>query len=206
MKILKFALGEFGVNSYIVKGEKESFIVDPGELNKEFLSAIPKNIKYIINTHAHFDHIEGNLKLKELTNAKILIHAFDKEMLTNPSLNLSIFVGKEIISPKPDIIIEKEEDYITIDDKKWKILNTPGHTEGMIILVNEEEKIIFSGDLIFEDSYGRTDLPTGDGKKMKNSLNQISKFSGEYLIYPGHGEQFFLKDFKNWINYFLKEI
>ncbi len=194
------------VNSYIVKGDNESFVVDPGSDDKNFISKIPPNLKYIFNTHGHYDHIAGNYIVKSNTDAKIIIHKEDAKMLSDSSLNLSNFIGGGFNSPKADILLEGEEGELFIDNEKWKFFHTPGHTEGLIILFNENRKVMFSGDFIFEDSIGRVDLPNGDGKKMKNSLEKIVDFPSDFLVYPGHGEPFYLKDFKNWISYFLREL
>ncbi len=204
MEILRFVLGDLMVNSYIVKGDKESFIIDPASDDKDFIKNIPANLKYIFNTHGHYDHIAGNSIVKSKTGAKLVIHKEDAKMLTDPSLNLSTFIANDFISPEADILLDEEDGKFVINGEEWKYLHTPGHTNGLTILFNEDRKIMFSGDLIFEDSIGRVDLPGGDGSKMKHSLAKIERFSSDFLVYPGHGEPFYLKDFKNWINYFLK--
>ncbi|MCX7821403.1 MAG: MBL fold metallo-hydrolase [Brevinematales bacterium] len=206
MEILRFVLGDLMVNTYIVRGENESFVIDPASDDEEFISKIPENLKYIFNTHGHYDHIAGNSIIKTKTDAKIIIHKEDAEMLVNPVLNFSSFMGIAFTSPKADILIEGEEGKLIFDNEEWKFLHMPGHTNGLVILFNENKKVMFSGDLIFEDSIGRVDLPNGNGDKMKCSLKKLERFSDDFLVYPGHGEPFYLKDFKNWINYFLKEL
>lgn len=203
MIVLSFPLGELQTNTYIVK-DKHSFIIDP---EKNIISIIntleEKNITYIINTHGHFDHISGNRVVKNLTNAKIIIHEKDKEMLNNPLLNLSYFIGEEITSPNPDIILKDEKGSIFPTDMNWEYINLPGHSEGSIVLLNRAERILFSGDIIFSNGIGRTDIPSGNIEKMKNSLEFITTLEDDFTVYPGHGECFKLREFKINYRYFI---
>ncbi len=206
MEILTFVLGDLFVNTYLILNGEKGLIIDPASSDKDFLDKIPEiGIEYIVNTHGHFDHIAGNLLIKERFNSKIIVHKEDSSMLTHPELNFSIFSGEKIISPPPDIILDEKKLKLTLCDIEWFILNTPGHTKGSIILINEKERLIFAGDLIFEDSIGRTDLPSGNFNEMIYSLKTVNELPDDYFVYPGHGNSFYLKDFKSWLKGFLNE-
>ncbi|MGC8764884.1 MAG: MBL fold metallo-hydrolase [Brevinematia bacterium] len=199
MKISTFVLGDIFVNTYVVSNGKKAFIIDPASSDSSFLDEISEfEIEYIINTHGHFDHIEGNSLVKERYNSKIIIHEMDAALLTNSFLNLSIFMGKKVISPPADIVLKGRENNICLCGINFRILNMPGHSKGSIILINEDEKVLFAGDLIFENSYGRVDFPGSSSEEMSHSLELIKQFPDDYTVYPGHGNTFCLKEFKRW--------
>jgi len=208
MQIFGYVLGELFTNTYVVLNDNNiGFIVDPATDDEKFLEEI-KDIKlpYIINTHGHFDHICGNGIVKNTKASKIIIHKNDAPMLTDPELNYSIFTTKRVTSPAADITLDSLEGVLNLNGINWKYVNLAGHSEGSIILVNEVEKIIFSGDLIFSNSIGRVDLPAGSSKKMKKSLQFIEKLPSDFMVYPGHGESFLLGDFKKILKYFIQEL
>ena len=209
LKIIRVELGPFDVNCYVLLCGNESIVIDPSISSLEIVQLMKDhNLRYIVNTHGHFDHIGGNTFLKNGTpSAKIVVHKKDAPMLTNPSLNLSLLFDNSVVSMPPDLIVDDDEDVtIHLCDESFKILFFPGHSDGGIALYNKAKNMLFSGDLIFSNSFGRTDLPGGSIKKMKKSLKKIMKFPDETAVYPGHEEPFRLADFKKNIAVLIEEL
>jgi glyoxylase-like metal-dependent hydrolase (beta-lactamase superfamily II) len=173
MEIKQLVVGPLLTNCYILISNKEAVVIDPGAGLKKILKEIEgKKLKYIILTHYHWDHILGALKLKEKTGAKILIHKGEKDF----------------IKFQPDQLLDGGEE-IRIGNEYLKIIHTPGHTKGSISILGKD--FIFTGDTIFEDGYGRTDLPGGSKKDLKESLEKLEKVIKKGTkIYPGHGPTF----------------
>ena len=183
-------VGELETNCYILRDENtnEGIIIDPGGDFKEIekvLEELYLEIKYIVLTHGHGDHIGVLAELKKKTCAQILIHKEDAEMLSDPVKNLSILSYTPISVPEADRLL-KDEDKIKIGKIELEVLHTPGHTQGSISLWTD--KIIFTGDLIFYGSVGRTDLPGGSYQKLLRSIqDKILDKEDDTIIYPGHG-------------------
>jgi len=175
MEIKQLIVGELDTNCYLLISEGELAVIDPGGDSDKILEEIQKSkakTKYIINTHCHPDHISGNEKIKKETAAEVLIH--EKE--------------KDFIAFQADRFL-KEGDKIKIGDIVLKVLNTPGHTRGSICLLGDN--FIFTGDTLFKEGYGRTDLPGGSQREMEDSLRKLSEIlKPGMIIYPGHGQAF----------------
>jgi hydroxyacylglutathione hydrolase len=190
MIIETLVVGELGTNCYILGEErtKEGVIIDPGgDLNliEKTLKRLNLEIKYIVLTHGHTDHIAVLSELKKMTQAQILIHQEDAEMLSEPEKNLSAFSFNFISAPKADRLL-KDKDKIKVGKMELEVLHTPGHTQGSISLF--VDKIIFTGDLIFFGSVGRTDLPGGSYKELLRSIQEkVLDKEDDTIIYPGHG-------------------
>lgn len=190
MKIIITPVGYIGTNCYIVYDEatKEGIVIDPGDEGDRILSTIEKlgvQVKAIINTHGHGDHIGGNGELKEKLQVPLMISEEDAPMLTDPAKNLSSFMGKNLNKPAADSYL-KEGTIITFGTSKLKVLRTPGHTKGSISLVGEG--VCFVGDTLFAGSIGRTDLPGGDYKEIIKSIKEkLLTLDEKVVVYPGHG-------------------
>jgi len=176
MKIKKIIVGPLATNCYLVASDKEVGIIDPGDEAEKILTKIKKaKAKYIILTHYHFDHLGAAEKIKEETGAKILIHQAEKNFINFP---IDQFI--------------KENDKIKIGSEFLKVIHSPGHTKGSLCLLGKNE--IFTGDLIFKNGYGRTDLAGGSSEDLRNSLKKLSCLLKERMtIFPGHGEKFKFK-------------
>ena len=182
-------LGGMDSNIYVVESE---VVVDTGtglhagHLKKAFslLGISPESIKRIVNTHAHFDHIGGNSLFK---NAKVLIHEKDAPVLEegNSRASCAVFFNSNLPKSRVDVRL-KDSDTIKAGGVKLKVLHTPGHTEGSICLLDARNKILFTGDTLFSDSYGRTDLIGGSAEEMKSSLKKLSALEIDKIL-PGHG-------------------
>jgi len=193
MEILVKPCGEFYTNCYIVD---KSIVIDPGIGAFEFVREHCDEVKAIINTHGHFDHIWDNKKVKEYFNAPIYIHKDDAFFLENDPF------GFNPPKVKPDFLLDEGE--FEIGGKKVLIRHFPGHTPGSITV--EFENDMFSGDFIFDGSIGRVDFPYSNPEEMKNSIKKFLKISYDKRILPGHGPtttikkaQKFLKEWLKWL-------
>ncbi len=193
MKIQALTVGPIMENCYILYDEKtlDGIIIDPGDDADKILQIVNRlklQIKYIVNTHGHADHIGANSELlAKLPTAKLAIHPDDAPMLTDTGLNLSNcgYMGREIISPPADILLH-EGDTVSFGNCHLKVIHTPGHTPGGICLVGEG--VVMSGDSLFAGSIGRTDLPGGSMTDLIQNLKaKILPLNPAYKVYPGHG-------------------
>jgi hydroxyacylglutathione hydrolase len=188
LKIL--TVGALETNCYILGDEKtkQGVVIDPGgdfEIIEEHLKKLKLEVKYIILTHGHVDHIGALARLKKATKAEILIHSKDSPMLYDPNQNLSIFSGDKIIATNADKTLE-EGDIIQCGGIQLEVLHTPGHTPGGISLVTD--KMIFTGDTLFCGSIGRTDFPGSSYQKLISSIkDKLLNKDDDFIIYPGHG-------------------
>lgn len=175
MQFNHLIVGPLLTNCYLIFSKDEAAVIDPAGGTKEILKEIENKkakLKYIILTHGHWDHTLSVPKIKEKTGAKILMHEDEKEFVK--------FEADELL---------KEEVKIKIGDIILKVIHTPGHTKGSICLL--DDNFIFTGDTIFKDGYGRTDLTGGSQDDLENSLKKLSKILKPGMkIYPGHGEIF----------------
>ena len=183
-------VGELVTNCYILGDEKtqEAVVIDPGgdfEIIEAHLKKLKLEVKYIILTHGHVDHIGALSQLKKATKAEILIHSKDSAMLYDPNQNLSIFSGDKITATKADRLLE-EGDIIQCSGIKLEVLHTPGHTPGGISLLTD--KMIFTGDALFCGSIGRTDFPDSSYQELISSIkDKLLSKDDDFIIYPGHG-------------------
>ncbi len=192
MFLKRLVVGELETNCYLIacKRTKKAVVIDPGgeeevDLVLNFLQENNFDLKYIINTHGHIDHIAGNNLLKTKTEALLLIHRLDADMLVDANKNFSSFMGKEICSPPADKLLE-EGDEISLGTLNLIVIHTPGHTPGGISLVLNS--IIFTGDTLFAGGIGRTDLPGGSYQDLIKSIKEKLLILGDdKIIYPGHG-------------------
>ncbi len=193
MNITTVPCGLLQANCYIVDGENDALIIDPGYLESDIMKFVYKNpgkCKYILLTHRHFDHLNGAVALKKLSEAKIVIHKddecglySDEDSLTNVCRG---FYGYADKSSRADLLIS-DGDVITTEDFNIKVIHTPGHTVGGVSF--DINGVLFSGDTLFKGTAGRTDFPGGSHEKLISSISKLgSLFTDETLVYPGHGE------------------
>lgn len=189
MEYRSFVIGDIMTNCYLVWYDKEAGVIDPGGPVSEVIDFIKQNqleLKWIVNTHGHADHIAGNAALKKEFGALILIHERDREMLLSPAANFSAFMGNGITSPDADKFL-KEGDLLSLGPEELRVIETPGHSPGGISLYTPG--LLFSGDALFLESIGRTDLPGGDHQQLLKSVREkLMVLSPETVVLPGHEE------------------
>lgn len=192
-------------NTYILidKLTNKASIIDPAYDGKYLLDVIEKEsitLDSVIVTHAHADHIGGISEIQEQLNVPIYIHELDEKGLNDDKINeqeiVKIKVGKIDTS---NIKTVKDKDIINIGGIQLEVIHTLGHTKGSIMLYSSKYNIIFSGDTLFSNTYGRTDLYWSDKQKMGDTLDKIFDRFDLVMIYPGHDEEFNLNDAKRKI-------
>jgi glyoxylase-like metal-dependent hydrolase (beta-lactamase superfamily II) len=190
MEISRLVVGALQVNCFIVADErtKDAIVIDPGDDAENILKLINDRglkVKYLINTHAHFDHVSANKALKEATGAELLLHEGDAPILATVSQNARMFGMTSPSSPPADRYV-KHGDVITAGDVSLKVLHTPGHSPGGICLLGEG--MVFTGDALFEGSIGRTDLPGGDLMTLIHAIRQhLMTLPDDTRVFCGHG-------------------
>jgi len=197
IKIETFVFNLFAVNTFVVWEEetKEAAVIDAGtsglaeeELLDDFISKNDLKIKYLINTHCHIDHSLGCSYVKEKYNPQFLVPEKDVPLLQNGKMQASAFGVDFKEPPKPDKFITEEEELL-LGKTKIKFLFTPGHTPGEYCIYFDEEKICITGDVLFKEGIGRTDLWGGDYNRLIRSIEtKLFTLPGDVTIYPGHGE------------------
>ncbi|MBW2544959.1 MAG: MBL fold metallo-hydrolase [Deltaproteobacteria bacterium] len=188
MFLKQIQVGHMAVFAYIV-GDKESgegLVIDPAADIERIKSEADSNditIKYIVNTHGHVDHISGNADMKDKTGADIIIHRDDADMLdSTPSMILRMFNAKP--SPPADITVQ-DGDLITVGKIGLKVIHTPGHSPGGMSLYTPG--YVFTGDTLFVEGLGRTDLPGGSWEIMHESImNKLLTLPDDTVVLPGH--------------------
>ncbi|MDR0222184.1 MAG: MBL fold metallo-hydrolase [Oscillospiraceae bacterium] len=190
MKIIKMILGIFETNTYIVGSNAgEAAVIDPAANAETILKGLEKeNLRLtdILLTHGHFDHTGAAAALKTATGAKISVHGSDAPMLTD--------LGKSFASMFPEAFAPCEEDFrlkdgdtVKIGELGFSVMHTPGHSAGSVMFICE--RIIFSGDTVFECSAGRTDGWSGDSEAQRRSFDLIRELKEDFVILPGHGNK-----------------
>ena len=196
----------FGANSYILTADgKTAVVIDPSSHSViTELSARKLVPAYVLLTHCHFDHV---MYAKELTELGAKVVCLDKEL---PSVNTDVDLFKLAGVARKPFAVEKtvtDGEAFTLAGVTFKAYSLPGHTTGSAAYLVEEkgEKWLFTGDVLFEDSIGRTDFPTGSLSQMRESLRRLKNMDGEYLIFSGHGEDTTLEAERKR-NMFLQDI
>ena len=155
------------------------------QLAKDVIDAEKLTLKYIILTHAHYDHIHFLPEYKETyPMAKVVIHELDNAMLGSPRLNASVLFGPAHVYDKADVAVQ-DGDELMLGDAILSVIHTPGHTPGGICILTEN--MLFSGDTLFYAGFGRTDLGAGDVKLMAASIDKLYAMDPTITVYPGHG-------------------
>jgi len=190
--IKKLEVGPIMANCFILGCEstKEAVVIDPGDDADRILMELSKAgliVKYLINTHGHFDHVGANKRMKEVTGAQLAIHPDDEPMLAELSRSALMFGLSAQNSPPADILL-KNGDEISFGDITLQVMHTPGHSKGGICLYTKGH--LFAGDTLFAGSIGRTDLPGGDYDTLISSIKEkLLGLDEDTIVYTGHGPE-----------------
>jgi hydroxyacylglutathione hydrolase len=183
-------VGVFQENCYVVgsRRTREAICIDPGDQPEEILALardMGVEIKLIANSHAHVDHILAVGDVKSRTGARFLLHPNDVELARHAPQSAARFLGYvPELPPEPDALIG-QGDAVEVDGVRLQVLHTPGHTQGSVCFFTPG--MLFSGDTLFRDSIGRTDLPGGDfDQEMNSILDRLLPLPDETIVLPGH--------------------
>lgn len=183
-------LKEFQINTWLLWDtiSMEALLIDPGAPSDnylEHLKGMNVKVKMIVNTHGHGDHIGGNSFFAKALNCPIAIHSLDADMLTDNSKNFSELMGHPLALDAASHMLQDGE-IIMLGTKQVSVIHTPGHTPGCICLL--ADKFLISGDTLFEQSIGRTDLPGGSNATILRSIKtRLFVLNDDVLVFPGHG-------------------
>ncbi|MDD6154973.1 MAG: MBL fold metallo-hydrolase [Eubacteriales bacterium] len=189
MQVYNYITSPIGTNTYLVTDEtKSAFIVDPGEFSQDLADKAAEDgleVKYIILTHGHGDHIGGVAKFQELyPEAKVVASEKEKDFLNDPKLNNSPYILGRAVTVQPDILV-KDGDTMWIGNMHLEFRSTPGHTPGGMCIVTGGA--VFSGDTLFRASVGRTDFPYGSTADLINSIKtKLLTLPDDTIVYTGH--------------------
>ena len=192
LKIGRMMLGMCQTNCYFVyrEGSSKVIFIDPADYGEQIFKAMKDNgfeVAAILLTHGHFDHIWGCSRLRQLTSAQVYAYEGEEDVLLSSDLNVSAGAGRACTVKANTLLKDGEE--VTIEDMTFKVIATPGHTKGSCCYYFEEAKMLISGDTLFEESVGRTDLPTGSMSTLVRSIkDKLFELPDDVVVYPGHGD------------------
>ena len=190
MIIQSLVVGPIQANCFILGDEKtqEAVVIDPGDEAQRILAGLQKQalkLKFIINTHGHFDHVGANKALKEKTGAPILIHRAEAPLLAQLSSSAAVWGMQVDDSPPADRLLE-DGDRISFGEITLEVIHTPGHSLGGISLYTPKD--LFVGDTLFAGSIGRTDFPGGDYDQLISGVRtRLFVLGDDVRVFPGHG-------------------
>lgn len=190
LRIKTCVLGMVSTDCYIVYDANEAVIIDPADNAPYILETCKKlGVKpvAVLLTHGHFDHIGAVEELRKAVSLKIYAGEEEKNLLENPSLNLSTSFGAAVSLCADQLLKDREK--LELLGRTWEVLATPGHTAGSVCYLIETEGVLFSGDTLFAESLGRTDFPTGSSAAIISSITEtLFELQDDIMAYPGHGE------------------
>lgn len=208
VKVTNISFPGFCANCYLVTdmATNESLLVDPGaygERQKEYIKSQGiDNLRYILLTHGHFDHMLGAQKFSQEFDAKIVIHPLDEDKLSSAEKSLyARFDRENTFTPASADIKVVDGDVLPFGKETIEVIHTPGHTKGGVCYKIRD--IIFSGDTLFKGTIGRVDFPDSDEMEMLESLIKLDKLDMDYKIYPGH-EGVTTLEFEKKANQYMK--
>ena len=209
MKIHTLVLGMVQTNVYVLIQEesREAVLFDPGDVPERICDYLNQNqleAKAVCLTHGHFDHILAVPELQKKLSVPVYASAREENLLSSGELNESLAACRREVTVKPDRML-KDGEVFEAAGFQIMMIDTPGHTEGSCCYYLKEEKVLFSGDTLFEGSVGRTDLHTGSMNELMRSIKEkLSPLPDDTEVYPGHGGMTTIGDERKW-NPFWRE-
>lgn len=199
MKITTFNVNEAIQDSYLITDKQNAIIIDPGFNGTELLNCIEAkdcSLQAVFLTHGHFDHIRDLRMVLDKVAVPVYIHESDKRHLSDDSLNYAkAFNHSFVLKKNTRVIPFHDQESFAFEGIRLKVHHTPGHTAGSCCF--EIANALFTGDTLFKEGYGRTDLATGSSKAIRESIKKIfSTFSNDTTCYPGHEAKAKLSDIK----------
>ena len=195
MTLKFFVFNPFQENTYVISDNtRECVIIDPGcyeehekKLLADYVSDNHLNVRMLLNTHCHIDHILGNDFVKEKFKTKLYIHPKEEFVLNAQKIFAPNYGFHQYHEARPDAYLTPG-DSIEFGEQKFTILFVPGHAPGHVAFYNEKEKVVIGGDVLFEGSIGRTDLPGGNFNTLIKSIHEkLFTLPDDVVVYPGHG-------------------
>ena len=192
VNVFRYVVGPVCTNCYLLenKNKKELIIVDPGdeaELLKQQIERTGSRLVAILLTHGHFDHAGAAAELKTQYQIPIYAHEAEQETLENPSINLCGMVGEHHVYHADCYVRDKE--ILKLAGFFIEVMHTPGHTVGGVCYYIADEKILFSGDTLFQESVGRTDFPKGSASALIRSIQEkLMPLPDDVEVFTGHNE------------------
>jgi glyoxylase-like metal-dependent hydrolase (beta-lactamase superfamily II) len=193
MIIVTLPVGLIQTNCYLVGCEEtnEGAAIDPGGHPQHILKEAERRgleIRYVLNTHAHFDHTDGNRAIVKATGASLALHPLDLPVLRS-SGGAAFFGLQADPSPDPDLELH-DGDELAVGKLCFKVLHTPGHSPGHVCFYEPTEGVLFDGDVLFYRGIGRYDLPGGNWPQLVDSIQRVLfALPDETVVYPGHGPE-----------------
>ena len=192
-----FPTDRFGSNMYIIEDSGEAAVIDPSveylKVKTALINAGIKTVRYIILTHAHFDHFFAIDSWKNNTDAEVIVGTNDAKALNDSYLNCYKLFLQIDMGYCGEYTTVNNGDKLSLGNTEFTVLETPGHSEGSISLLISNK--LFSGDTVFgKYSFGRTDLPGGNHEELINTIQKIKSLPADTVIYPGHGNTITVKE------------
>lgn len=198
INIKTFVFSPFMENTYVLyDNNKKAIVVDPGcyeQYEKQqldnFIVSEGLQVQLLINTHCHIDHVFGNYYVKEKYNVPLHIHEKDLETLRSVKAYAPSYGFQHYEEAAPDGFLNEGKD-VEAGEMIFEVRFTPGHAPGHVVLINKEENICIGGDVLFQGSIGRTDLPGGDLNTLIKSIHEklFNDLPDDMVVYPGHGPE-----------------
>jgi hydroxyacylglutathione hydrolase len=201
MKLLHRVTGPIATNVWILGDERsrEAIAVDTATPSAAWVTSELAehgwSLRFLVSTHRHWDHIGDNAAVVAATDARLAVHGLDRHGLEDPQ---PLFAPFPIPASVPAVELA-EGGEIRFGSIRLSVLHTPGHTEGSVCLVANDERLLFSGDTLFAAGWGRTDLPGGDDEQMVESLTRLAGLDDDLAVLPGHGARTTIARERAWL-------
>lgn len=202
MRLYSFRVPPLDNGVYVLADARgDAVVIDPSFGEREALEAVRTSglrVLEVLNTHGHFDHTYADAAVKASTGAPLAIHRLDAYRLRENALEGSQFFPMRQPAVEAERLFD-EGDETLVGDVRVVVLHTPGHTEGSACFHLPDEKVLFSGDTLFNAGLGRTDLPGGDARALVASLKRLVALPEDTVVYPGHGPRTTIGAERSWI-------